>query len=295
MTTRRLAAAAALVAAALVPAPAGAAVSAAPGWTVRTIPVPDTVQGRRGAARRRGPGGQGAFGGGLQSIMRVERGAATTIATGFNALGGFDLDADGTLWVVDNCGECAGATTGDTLYAIPGALTRTTAVVAAASAVLAAGTLPAAQDALALADGSVLVTDAAGPGAGRVVRVAGAAATDLVTGLDFLGGLALHPDGTLRVANLDATFTGAVLRYAIDGTPAGTLAGGLSGAFAAAVDGDGNVLVTGGFTDDFSSSTVVAIAPDGAATERARGFGYSSELFHGPRDETLVLDVSVPR
>ena len=49
------------------------------------------------------------------------------------------------------------------------------------------------------------------------------------------------------------------------------LIGGLSGAYALAVDGGGNVLVTGGFTGDFSSSTVLAVSAGGVATERAHG------------------------
>lgn len=275
------------------PAVARAAVTAAEGYAVRTIPTPDTVQG--GVVRRAGAVlvGQGGFGGGLQSVVRLERAGATTIATGFNSLGGFDLAADGTLYVVDNCGECSGATTGDTLFAIPDALTRTTAATAAGLEVVPAGTIPAAQDVL-LVPGAALVADAGGPGNGRVRRVTGGTATDLVTGLDFLGGLALFPDDTLRVANVDAAFAGAVLRYALDGTPAGTLAGGLSGAFAVVVDADQNVLVSGGFTDDFSSSTVLALAPDGTPAERARGFGYSSEMFFDAvLDETLVLDFGV--
>jgi hypothetical protein len=262
------------------------AVTAAPGWTVATLPTPGVVQG--GVVRRDGAVlvGQGSFGAGSQSIVRVDGGGTTTIATGFNALGGFDLDAAGTLWVVDNCGECSGATTGDTLFAIPDALTRTSPVAAAAAAVLAAGSIPAAQDVLIAPDGAALVNDAAGPGAGRVLRVA----TPLVTGLDFLGGIALHPDGTLRVANLDGGFTGAVLRYGLDGSAQGTLAGDLSGAFGVAVDNDAQVLVTGGVADDFSS-TVLAIAPDGTTAERARGFGFAGDVFHDAvRDQTLVLD-----
>ncbi len=57
------------------------------------------------------------------------------------------------------------------------------------------------------------------------------------------------------------------------------------------VDGDGLVLVSGGFTDDFSSSTVIAVDSSGTVTERARGFGSSGEMFFDPaRNETLVLD-----
>src|SRR5205814_8666563 len=81
------------------------------------------------------PAGQGpTFTAGAQSIVRLDAGGPTTIATGFNSLGGFDLASAGTLYVVDNCftGDgCGTTTTGDTVYAIPDALTRTTAVTAA--------------------------------------------------------------------------------------------------------------------------------------------------------------------
>jgi hypothetical protein len=289
--TRRMWAGLALLAAAA--PPNAGAVTAAAGWTASAIATPDVVQG--GVVRRDGAVlvGQGTFG--TQWIVRLDRAGATTVATGFNALGGFALDDAGTLWVADNCGECSGATTGDTVYAIPDALTRTTAVAAADVEALPAGSIPAAQDVTVAPDGAALVTDAAGPGAGRVLRVEGGVATPLVTGLDFLGAVAVFPDGTLRIANLDATFTGAVLRYGLDGTPQGTLAGGLSGAFGLAVDGDQNVLVSGGFADDFSG-TIVAVAPGGTVTERARGFGFASDLFHDPeRDETLALDFGVAR
>jgi hypothetical protein len=273
--------------------PAAAQVVPAAGWAASQIPTPGTVQG---GVVRQGDAilvGQGSFGVGSQQVIRLDTAGATTIATGFNSLGGFALDAAGTLWVVDNGGNLAGAATGDTVFAIPDALTRTTAVTALGQEVLPAGTIPFAMDALVLPDASLLVSDAVGPGAGRVVRVGGspAALTGFATGLDFLGGLALAADETVLVANLDGTFVGAVLAYAGDGTPLGTVAGGLSGAFALAVDNDGHTLVSGGFTGDFSSSTVMAIAPDGAVTERARGFAFTGELFHdATRDELLVLD-----
>jgi hypothetical protein len=141
------------------------------------------------------------------------------------------------------------------------------------------------------------VSDAAGDELGRVVRVRGGAATDVVTGLDFAAGLARACDGTLLVGDVDAdTFAGSVLAYSPGGRSQGTLASGLTGALAHVVDADGNVLVSGGFTPDFSSSTVVAVAPGGGVTERARGFGFSSEMaFDAARDETLVLDFGVSR
>src|SRR6184192_3773547 len=93
-----------LVALLLVTPAARAAVVAAPGYAVRAITTPDTVEGgvvREGDAILvgQGPG----FTAGAQSIVRLDAGGSTTIATGFNSLGGFDLAPDGTLYVVDNC------------------------------------------------------------------------------------------------------------------------------------------------------------------------------------------------
>lgn len=266
-----------------------AAVTAAPGWAVRAIPTPATVQG--GVVRRGGAilVGQGAFGAGLQHIVRLEGASITVIATGFNSLGGFALDGSGTLYAVDNGGALPGAVTGDTVFAIPNALTRTTPLPAAGAEVLPPGSLPFAQD-IAIDGGALLVSTADGPGAGRVVRISGTTVTDLVTGLDYTAGLTVE-GGQVVVGNVDATFSGSLLRFTSAGVFVDTLVAGLSGTYAHDRDNAGNLLVTGGFTGDFSSGTLIAVAPGGGISERARGFVFSTELFHDRlRDETLVLD-----
>ena len=279
---------------------ARAAVMAAPGYAVHTIATPDTVEGgvvRRGDAILVGQGPS--FTAGAQSIVRLDAGGPTTIATGFNSLGGFDLAPDGTLYVVDNCftGDGCGPTaTGDTVYAIPDALTRTTAVTAAGHEVVPPGTIPFASDVFVAPDGAALVSDAAGNGAGRVVRVVPGTATDLIGGLDLVGGITLAADGTLRIVdavlNPDFSTTGKVLESKLDGTPLGTLVSGLAGGFAAATDGAGNVLVSS--IGPFGSSKVIAVAPDGGVSDRATGFGFSGDVFFDAvRDEALVLDFGV--
>ena len=279
---------------------ARAAVMAAPGYAVHTIATPDTVEGgvvRRGDAILVGQGPS--FTAGAQSIVRLDAGGPATIATGFNSLGGFDLAPDGTLYVVDNCftGDGCGTTaTGDTVYAIPDALTRTTAVTAAGHEVVPPGTIPFASDVFVAPDGAALVSDAAGNGAGRVVRVVPGTATDLIGGLDLVGGITLAADGTLRIVdavlNPDFSTTGKVLESKLDGTPLGTLVSGLAGGFAAATDGAGNVLVSS--IGPFGSSKLIAVAPDGGVSDRATGFGFSGDLFFDAvRDEALVLDFGV--
>ncbi len=292
ITSKRIAGLAAALVGCASALPAGAVVTAAPGWAVHAIATPGTVQGGVVRGGNAILVGQGAFGAGLQQVIRLDGGVATTIATGFNSLGGFALDAGGTLYVVDNGGNLVGATSGDTVYAIPDALTRTTALPAADAEVVPSGSIGFAQD-VVVDGGDLLVSDAAGPGAGRVVRVSGGTVTNLITtGLDFAAGLTI--DGTrLLVGNVDGSFVGSLAEYTLAGALVGPVAGGLSGNFSHALDNDGNILVTGGFADDFSS-TVIAIAPGGAITERARGFTFSSELFHDTaRDETLVLDFGV--
>jgi hypothetical protein len=61
----------------------------------------------------------------------------------------------------------------------------------------------------------VLLTDAVGVGSGRVVKlVEPSTVSNLVTGLDFLGGLAT--DGsTLFVGNVDGSFVGSVRKFAL--------------------------------------------------------------------------------
>jgi len=276
---------------------ARAAITASPGFAITSIATPDTVQGDVVRAGDAILVGQGAFGPGQQYVVRIDGGGTTVIADGFGGLSGFSLAPDGTLYLVDNCytGDfgCGAATTGDTVYAIPDALTRTTALAAGDAEVLPAGSIPFAQDVLAL-DDRILVADAAGPGAGRVLQISGSTATPLVSGLGYTAGLTLD-GGTLLVGDVDASFAGSVGRYSAAGASLGTLASGLSGAFGVDFDAlRSDALLTGGFTADFSSSTLAEVASNGAVSERAKGFGFSGGVFHDlVRDETLVLDFGV--
>ena len=280
------------LAALLVTTAAHAAVVTAPGYLAHTIPTPDVVQG--GVLRRGGAllVGQGTFGPGGEYVVRLDGTGATVVATGFNSLGGLDVAPNGTLMVVDNGGELPGAVTGDTLFAIPDVFTRTSAETALGHEVVPAGSIPAAEDVLIIPE-TVLVTDAAGPGAGRIVQVTeDGDALDLITGLDFLGGLGFLTGGIVVVANLDGSSIGSVLLYEVYGLRRATLAGGLSGAFTPVVDVDGEtVLLSGGVAGD-GSGTVIAIARDGSVSERARGFRFATEMFlDAEREELLVLDV----
>src|SRR5689334_2615980 len=170
--------------------PAGAAVVPATGYLVRTFPTPDLVQG---GVMRRGNAifvGQGTFGSGGERLIRLSNAGATTIADGFSSLGGLDFDVTtGRLYIVDNCfGSdfgCGNPSTGDTLYHIDDAMTRTTAAAAAASEVVPSGTFSTPQDVL-VRPGQIWVSDAIGVGAGRVATVVGTTVNTQIGGLDFL-------------------------------------------------------------------------------------------------------------
>src|SRR6185436_13594683 len=97
--------------------------------------------------------------------------------------------------------------------------------------------------------------------------------------------------GTLFVANLDGSSAGAILTYDYFAAPVGVLASGLSGAFALALDADGETLLVSGGRAADGSGTVVAIGRDGHVTELARSFAFATEMFFDPgREELLVLD-----
>src|SRR2546428_6385189 len=170
------------------------------------------------------------------------------------------------------------------------------AVPGAGHEVVPSGTIPFAGDVFVAPGGAALVSDAAGNGAGRVVKVVPGMETDLIAGLDLVGGITLAADGTLRIVdafvNPDYSTTGKILEYKLDGTPLGSLVSGLQGGFAAATDGAGNVLVSG--IGSFGSSKVIAVAPNGSVSDRATGFGFSGDVFFdAARDEALVLDFGV--
>jgi len=269
---------------------AHAQVTPAAGYASRRIVLPAPVRG--GVVRRDDVliVGQGEAGPGLQSIVRLDAGRPTTIATGFGRLGGFDLDDDGTLYVVDGCHAsdpgCEASLTGDTVYAVPDALARTTALEAPAAEIVPAGSIPSPADVLVSGLG-LLVSDAAGAGAGRVVRVTTGGVVDFVAGYDLTAGLAF--DGTsLYVGDASGR-----IDEVIAGSSIGAFIDDLSGVAGLALDGDGQLLVTGGFAGDGGerSGTLVSVDEAGDATERARGFVSSGDVFYDAgRDEVLVLN-----
>src|SRR5256712_8461246 len=155
------------------------------------------------------------------------------------------------------------------------------AVPGAGHEVVPSGTIPFAGDVFVAPGGAALVSDAAGNGAGRVVKVVPGMATELIAGLDLVGGIALAADGTLRIVdailNPDFSTTGKVLEYKLDGTPLGTLVSGLEGGFAAATDGAGNVLVSG--IGSFGSRKAIPLAPHGSVSDPPPRFSFAGHRF----------------
>jgi len=277
---------------------AHAAVTGAPGWIAGTLPLPAVNAADLAPAGSAFLVGVGAYGAQGQSIVRVERdGTSTTLVTQLNAIGGIAYDRDNDRLLFTDNGLTAppgNAVTGDTLYALPDPLGATSAVSAATLELAPSGSIAFAQAVLPLAGGDVLVGDAAGAGVGRVVKYSGGNLTNLITGLDYVAGisLALTPANELLIGDVDGmTFAGSVERYDLTGAFLGTLIGGLSGSYDQAVTASGNLLLTGGFTGDFSSSTVLSITPAGVATTIATGFGFSSGIaIDAPSQQVLVLD-----
>lgn len=245
--------------------------------------------------------GQGSFGAGQQSIVRIDPdGSATTVVANLNALGGLAYDGEGDrLLFTDNGGDLMGATSGDTVYALPSPRSVGAPIDAATLTLLPSGSIPFAQAVLALPGGVVLVGDAAGPGSGRVVRVVGNVPNNFITGLDYVAGLAQVFDyvhtpgqGQIFVGNVNGSFVGSVKRYTFPGMALGTVnATPLSGALDQASNVYGNLYVTGGFTQNFSSSTLVSVVQAGAVAEIASGFGFTTGVaIDGPSQEIMVLD-----
>ena len=80
---------------------------------------------------------------------------------------------------------------GDTLYIITDPLSRATPQAAAGSEALPIGSVPFAADVL-VTGFDVFVSDGAGPGLGRVLRLNGGAPVNVVTGLDYTVETLLH-------------------------------------------------------------------------------------------------------
>ncbi len=237
----------------------------APGYLYAPLLLGDLTQscvavGAGGTFVAIGPG----FSGNAQQVVFAgESGGQRTVAGGFNSIGGCAYDAAvDTLYVTDNALEAAGAITGDTVYAIPAASTAV-GLSAAGLELLPPGAIASASSVALDRAGVVHVGNAVGGGSGSVLRVEGGVATELVSGLDFVGGLVFEPSGDLLVAQLRASFDNEIRRYGAGGGLLGVVSGPTldHGSFDLARLSDGRYAVTGLFGGD-----VVALDPTTGGT-----------------------------
>ena len=103
---------------ALLAAGVAGAAPIAPGYVIQTIATPGPATSDVLATGGALFVGVGFYGAGNQSVVRIDGGGTTTIATGFNSLSGFTYDAVNDRLIVGDNGLEAGGTTGDTVYGI---------------------------------------------------------------------------------------------------------------------------------------------------------------------------------
>lgn len=261
----------------LLAGPALAAVTPPPGYIYSTQLLANLTQGCVAA----GPGGTfvgigPAFTANAQAIVLArESGDLRLVAMGFNSIADCAYDAaSDTLYVSDNADNAdlgistsfagnTGAQSGDTVFAVPNASTAS-GLSAAALELLPADSVEFAAGLALAASGAVLVGNAAGSGGSVLEITPGPVAVPLVSGLNFVGGLAVRPaSGDLYVAeNLGLPlFDNQVRRYTAAGAPIAPVPfAGPSFAFGSTdllFDGDDRLLASGNFGAD-----VVAIDAD---------------------------------
>ncbi len=222
--------------------------------------------------------GPGFTAGGQRVVFVSESGATRDVLVGLSSVGDCAYDrANDVLYVTDN-GLETGASTGDTVYALPFA-SAATAVPAAGLEMVPAGSIPNAAS-VALAPAGVYVGDASGSGAGTVDLVSGGSVVPVVTGLDFTGGIAVEPGGNLLVAQTLASFASDLRRYADDGTLLAVLSGPTfdHGSYDIARLEDGRVAITGVWNGD-----VVALDPsDGSTSALVSGLTFATGIDADP-------------
>ncbi len=262
------------------------------GYTISEIPTVDLPVGGVVVVGDAVFFGSGPFEGAAQSVVRIDSQGSTTIAEGFNGLGGFAYDAvNDRLLVGDNFQETPGSETGDTVYAIPNPLGPVSGAPPRAQTleVLPAGSIPGVAD-LALdptdpTGNTLFVSDASGafPPDGRILRVDLALATldVLQSGLvKFAAGIAADTDSLFfGEAELFPDLGGQVSVVSLPGTGAiSTLVDALVGQVDLVLADDGTLLASG--SQFGGPSEVVRIDPvTGEILETiASGFDFATGI-----------------
>jgi hypothetical protein len=230
--------------------------------------------------------------GGTRDIIFVsDTGNVRTVAVGLNSIGDcvYDVSTD-TLYVTDSGAEFSGATTGDTVFAIPGSAAE---VDVAGLELLPSGTLPYAFS-VALFGNGLLVSNAAGNGSGSVVAIdlsgPSPATSTFATGFDYTGGVFFDGDRVLVSEALQPNFDSAIYAYSAAGVYQSTVSGPTysHGSNDLSVAADGSVLVTGSSTlvsiDDVGTATPLVTGLNGGTEFAAFGGGVSVDRFTGRID-----------
>jgi hypothetical protein len=197
-------------------------------------------------------------------------GASYVVATDLNSIGDCVYDASSNvLYVADSGAEFTGATTGDTIFAFDGASTNE---VADGNELLPSGSIPFAFS-IDLTPTGLLVTNAAGGGAGSVIAIdlsgMTPAATTFASGFDYTGGVLVDGDRVLVAEALEPSFNSAIYEYSTAGALQSTYSGPTfsHGSQDLEVTAGGLVLVTGGSTivsvDDSAVVTPLVTGLDG--------------------------------
>lgn len=230
--------------------------------------------------------------GGTRSILFLsESGAVRTVAVGLNSISdcSYDVAAD-VLYVTDSGLEFSGATTGDTVFAIPG---DSDSAPVTGMEVLPAGSIPYAFG-IDFTPTGLMVTDAAGGGAGRVVAIDMGGLTPSMTtfasGFDYTGGVLVEAAHVFVAEAVEPSFESAISRYSSAGAFEALASGPTYGH--GSVDlgrtRDGNLVVSGAPTlvavDDLGATTSLVTGLDGGTGFDAFGGGVSVNAFTGRID-----------
>ncbi|HYB99180.1 MAG TPA: hypothetical protein VEC57_08575 [Candidatus Limnocylindrales bacterium] len=185
-------------------------------------------------------------------VFVTEGGQETVVATGLNAIGDcwYDRDAD-LLFVTDNGGDYAGATTGDTVFVIDGQAVADT--VDEANELLPAGSIPFASS-IAPFHGNLLVTNAAGGGSGSVIELDMStmppAMSTFAGSFDYTGGVLQYGDHAVVAESHEGAFNNSLHEFDENGTFLQTISGPTyaHGSIDVALLPDGAFAVTGNDT-----------------------------------------------
>ncbi|HEY2774553.1 MAG TPA: hypothetical protein VGK20_10960 [Candidatus Binatia bacterium] len=276
---------------------AGAATTPAPGYIYSRQVLPQLTEGcvahaPGGVYVGVGPALSFPAPGSTRSILFVpDVGAVRTVATGLNSIGDCVYDAStDTLYVTDSGYEFAGATTGDTVFAIPGDATNEPV---AGHEVLAAGSIPFAFS-IDLFPGGLLVSNAAGNGNGTVIDISLAGMTPtsslFAAGFDYTGGIIVDGSRVLVSSSSSSDFSSTIFDYSTAGVLQGKFSGPTydHGTIDLAVAADAGVLATGSPTlvslDSMANVTPLVTGLDGGTGSDAFGGGVSVDSFTGRID-----------